>query len=789
MSQAGSDASRKGTGMRTRLALLGAALMLLAAAGTAPVAAQGIMRSQTNRTIDAIQNQIRQAVKPHLAVRNPAGAVQSLALSPDGKLLAIVYADNAIRLFDLQAGVERVRIAGATGRYQAVAITGDDRFIVSGSDTGAVSVWDATTGAKVHDLQGHAGAIDAIVSAADGSVVATAGADATVRLWVPATGQALQVLRGHSGPVLSLAFSADAKSVLSGGADGKAVLWSRADGKALATLDAHSGKVVAVGFDSTGRSVTTDEAGAVHVWAPNGTAVVRTFRSVQQAMGAQVTPDGHYVAMSDPDGKATLRDIESGREVKQFTAPSGSARYIIVDVQRKRLIMGGADGMVRVWNIGDGANVAQIISTVSGWAVLDQQGRFDGSQQGVNDVAWIANQAELPIDNFSQRYYEPGLLAKDFSDRPAFVSDATTAVANGIYLPPQTAIKVSPGPYQPGQTVEVTITSVDAGGGVGNVRLFLNGKLVPRERLVSEHDDTRNNAKSHEAVYRVPIIAGNNGFEAVAANEQGIDGMEATALVNTPGSRPLPTLHIVTIGINKYKDPNLDLNYGVPDALAVLSALNRSTATVFAKIIEYRLTDDAATRQNILQMLNSLASVKADDEVVIFYAGHGEIYDKEWYLIPYDVSLVSDEAAKRSSISADELRDAIVRIGAERILLIVDACKSGGSVDVFAGSMDRKVLRDVARDAGVAVLAAARPDQLAAELPKLGHGAFTYVVLQGLSGRADRDPADGEITVAKILRYSLETLPAITEQLGTLPQVPMAYRRGSDFIVKTSIGG
>ena len=115
-------------------------------------------------------------------------------------------------------------------------------------------------------------------------------------------------------------------------------------------------------------------------------------------------------------------------------------------------------------------------------------------------------------------------------------------------------MKVSPGPYQPGQSVEVTITSVDAGGGVGNVRLFLNGKLVPRERLVSERDDKANNAKVHEAVYRVPLITGNNGFEAVAADEQGIDGMEATALVPTPGSKPLPTLHIVTIGINKYKD-------------------------------------------------------------------------------------------------------------------------------------------------------------------------------------------------------------------------------------------
>ena len=442
--------------MRPWLSLLGAALMLLVAAEATPVAAQGIMRSQTNRTIDAIQNQIRQAVKPHLAVRNPAGAVQSLALSPDGKLLAIVYADNAIRLFDLQAGMQRVRVPAGTGRYQAIAVTGDNRFIVSGSDNGAVSVWDATTGAKVHDLQGHSGAVNAIVSTADGTVVATAGADGTVRLWVPATGQALQVLRGHSGPVLSLAFSADGKSVLSGGADGKAMLWSRADGKAIATLDAHSGKVVAVGFDSTGRSVTTDEAGAVHVWAPNGTAVARTFRSVQQATGAQVTTDGHYVAMSDPEGKATLHDIDSGREVKQFTAPSGSARYIIVDVQRKRLIMGGADGMVRVWNIGDGANVAQIIATVSGWAVVDQ--RDASTARSRVSTTWHGSRTgPLPIDNFSEKYYEPGLWRRSSRASRSIVADAARpALRRGVPHAQEQPQRSTPGPYRAGQEIEVT---------------------------------------------------------------------------------------------------------------------------------------------------------------------------------------------------------------------------------------------------------------------------------------------------------------------------------------------
>jgi len=74
-----------------------------------------------------------------------------------------------------------------------------------------------------------------------------------------------------------------------------------------------------------------------------------------------------------------------------------------------------------------------------------------------------------------------------------------------------------------------------------------------------------------------------------------------------------------------------------------------------------------------------------------------------------------------------------------------------------------------------------------AELPTLGHGAFTYVMLEGLAGQADRDPGDGRITVSKLLRYSLETLPVVTEKLGAQPQVPVGYRRGTDFLVKTNV--
>jgi hypothetical protein len=761
--------------------------LLVWLADATPASAQGstILRSQVGVTTGAIQNQIREAVRPRLAVKNPAGAVQSLSLSLDGRLLAIVLEDDTIRLYDLRTGGQRVRLAGTPAHIRAVALSADDRFVVSANDDGSATVWDAVTGAKLRELRGHDGVVNAV---ALGAVAATGGVDTTVRLWDLATGQALGVLRGHRGPVLSLAVSRDGSRILSGGGDGRAILWSRADARALATFEGHDRGVVAVGFDNAGRAVTTDQSGVVRVWQQNGSNPLRSFRGAANAIGAEVTSDGRYVAVGSAEGRTDLHEIDSGRLVKQFEGPSGSARYISIDVQRQRLLIGGADGMVRVWNLSSGANLGQIISTLNGWAVLDNQGRFDGSQQGVTDVEWVASQSELPIDNFSQTHFEPGLLAKSFSDRPSFVSGAPVQVSGGIFLPPQSTIVISPGPYQAAQTAEVTITTEDRRGGIADVRLFQNFKLVPRTSVTSERDATTNNVRTHITVYRVPLVAGANRFEAFAASDQRVDGVPATAEISATGAPPLPNLYLVTIGINKYKDNRLDLDYGTPDALAIRQALSQSTKSVFDNVVDYRLLDTAASRENILKMLQDLHASRPDDEVVIYYAGHGEIIGKEWYMLPYDVSVTGQQDLVRSGISASELRDALVRVGAERILLFIDACKSGGSVETLAGGMERKVLRDVGRDAGIAILAGTRPDQLAAELPSLGHGAFTYVVLEGLGGRADRDPADGRITASKILRYSLESLPAITTQLG-ITQVPVAYRRGADFIVKTGVGG
>jgi Caspase domain/WD domain, G-beta repeat len=761
-----------------------AALAVGLACTSLSVQAQGLLRSQTNRVTGAIQNQIRQAVKPQLAVRNSAGEVEALSLSADGRYLAIALHDNTVRIWDLRGGIEQTRIASPSGRFGAVRISGDDRLAVTGADDGTIAVWDAATGAPVRRLAGHQGAVGALALSRDGAILVSGGADGTVRLWDLASGAARGVLRGHAGAVATVVLSGDGALAASGGADGKVILWDRATASQLRAFDGLGGRVVSIGFDAAGRIVAGTADGVVHLFDRGGAQAARTFRAAPSAVSGQLSGDGKQLAVSDGGAKVNVVDLDSGKAIREIDSPTGSSRYVLVDVNQRRIMTGGADGQVRVWNLGDGANVAQIISTLQGWTVIDPQGRFDGSQQGVADVQWVANQTALPVDHFSPQYYEPGLLAKRMSDQPSFVAAATAAVADGILLPPQASLAAAPGPYAGGTPVELTVTAEDRGGGIAEVKLFHNGKLLPREALVREQDERRNNVAVRLAVFRVTPLAGVNHFEAFGVSQAAIDGVPAALDLTASGTPPLPDLHVVTIGINKYRMKELQLDYGAPDALAILQRLSQTTAGVFNRVVGYKVLDEAATRAGILGVLDGLRQTNPNDVVALYLAGHGEIVGSEWYFLPDDVSIASADALVKSSISATQLRDALARIGAQRILILIDACKSGGSIDAFSGAMDRKVLREVGREAGVAILAATRKDQLAAELPSLGHGAFTYILLEGLAGKADLDPPDGRITAAKLLGWSSRALPSFTQRSFNYLQVPVAYARGADFLLR-----
>ncbi|MBV9015108.1 MAG: caspase family protein [Alphaproteobacteria bacterium] len=186
------------------------------------------------------------------------------------------------------------------------------------------------------------------------------------------------------------------------------------------------------------------------------------------------------------------------------------------------------------------------------------------------------------------------------------------------------------------------------------------------------------------------------------------------------------------IRVNHYQDARYDLDYGASDALSILLRFDQASTGLFNRTVAYQLADETATRAKIIEVFTALQLVAPEDVLVIYLAGHGVIIGNEWYWLPVEATFTAD-GVPRTGISATMVRDLLSRVGPERVFVMIDSCNSGGSVDPLATSMDRRVLRSVGRDTGVSILAAAPPDQSAAELPRLGHGAFTYVVLEGLN--------------------------------------------------------
>src|SRR5258708_5182898 len=98
---------------------------------------------------------------------------------------------------------------GHAGSVNSVAFTPDSKLLLTASDDGTIIIWEASTRRELRRLLGHNGPVRAIAVSADGTRAATAGEDHTARIWNLETGKSLTL--SHPEGVLSVAFSRDGK--------------------------------------------------------------------------------------------------------------------------------------------------------------------------------------------------------------------------------------------------------------------------------------------------------------------------------------------------------------------------------------------------------------------------------------------------------------------------------------------------------------------------------------------------------------------------------------------------
>jgi WD40 repeat protein/predicted Ser/Thr protein kinase len=158
-----------------------------------------------------------------------AAAGRSLAYSPDGRWLAVVWAEDetTVVLLDAQTHETVAHFRGHEKYVQSVAFSPDSSRLASCSWDHKVRLWQVDSGA-CQVLHGHTGEVFGAAFHPDGTRLATAGRDRAIWLWDLARGVAVARLPGHTSYVWSVAWSPDGTTLASGSGDFTVRLWDKA---------------------------------------------------------------------------------------------------------------------------------------------------------------------------------------------------------------------------------------------------------------------------------------------------------------------------------------------------------------------------------------------------------------------------------------------------------------------------------------------------------------------------------------------------------------------------------
>ena len=205
-------------------------------------------------------------------------------------------------MFDTDTGEHVAGIVGIGGRVEAVALSPDGRFLAVAPLDLPAQLWDMAAAKPVALLETRFAGAMGIAFSPDGKLLAAINADTTVRMFAAATGQPLWTFEELALEPFSLDFSPDSKTVVVGGADKIVVAVDTATGKATHRLARQPDPIGAVSLLGNGRTVIAAcfnvnrmaETRGILAW-DLATGAVKPVGQGQSFNGGSVIADGRLL--------------------------------------------------------------------------------------------------------------------------------------------------------------------------------------------------------------------------------------------------------------------------------------------------------------------------------------------------------------------------------------------------------------------------------------------------------------------------------------------------------------
>ncbi len=281
--------------------------------------------------------------------------VESVAISPDGRLLAAATRGNVLaRLWSLETRGELATFTGPAYERACVAFSPDGQWLAFGRGDRTIKLVEVQTQKEAATLQGHENVVTSLDFSPDSGALASADSDGTVKLWEVAARREIGALVGHKAHVSCVTFSPDGRSLATSCADASIKLWDFASRQERATFHGHRKWVNTVIFFPDGkRLASSSDDGTIKFWDVGAKRENPILGGTTNAVDAMdVSPDGKLIATGQKDGIVTLWEAASQKiQGTLRAAVDVSVRCCVFSPNGQALLTASDDRKVKLWDL------------------------------------------------------------------------------------------------------------------------------------------------------------------------------------------------------------------------------------------------------------------------------------------------------------------------------------------------------------------------------------------------------------------------------------------------------